>query len=281
MSTPTLALDPVFSTLCYEAASAKGYITEGWASPASYLNVGIAVSQTTFAHLKSTDARIWLALFTAFLAAIDDTSSLAPPTTVRSFIPRMMSGQRQLHPNLESFAAHLRQLSQHTDELRMGIILTSIFNWLNSLEIDRTMLDKEVPRASGRAFATWCGLMSGLGDAFFLHAFPSEVPFHAIAPTIPDMNIFQRNINDVFSFYKEERAGDCSTQISLLAQSSGKPKLVVLDEVAREGIRAHESICEALAEHPEARAAWISFAKGSVEFHFATDRYRLGELRVE
>ncbi|EJD40376.1 terpenoid synthase [Auricularia subglabra TFB-10046 SS5] len=280
MATPVLEVDAHFHGLCHDVALAKGYMADGWLSLAPYLDFGIAMCQPAFAHLDSMDARVWLALFTAFGGCLDDTYLLVEDTVISSFALRLTSGQRQLHPDLDRFAAHLRELPQHMDETRSGLGLVSIFNWITSLHIDRFMSDKEIPRASGR-FAAWYGLLSGANELYAMFAFPPEIPFHILAPAIPDMMVVIRNNNDVFSFYKEERAGEKATQVCILADTTGLTKLDALDTVARVAVDAHESICDALREHPAARTAWLAFARGYVEFHFAAKRYRLDELGVD
>ncbi|EJD37269.1 terpenoid synthase [Auricularia subglabra TFB-10046 SS5] len=280
MTTPNIPVDSQLSKLCHERATSRGYLADGWMSIAPYLEAGVAIAQVGYAHLESLEARVWIAIWTGFLTALDDTYPDAPEDAVTFFVVRMLSGQKQPYPGLENFASHLREVAQHADELRAGIILTSTFNWVTSLQIDRVMLNKEIPPAAGR-FPTWCSLLSGLCEGFAMFAFPPEVPFHVIAPAIPDMRIAIRNFNDIFSFYKEELAGDSVNQVSLQAKIREAPKLDVLDAITDEAIDAHRSICAALSGNVRAHKAWLAFAKGYAEFHFATKRYRLNELGVD
>ncbi|EJD37270.1 terpenoid synthase [Auricularia subglabra TFB-10046 SS5] len=279
MPPPTPQLDIQFYQLCCDTALSKGYISEGWMCISPYLEVGAAIAQTAYPHLERTDTRVWIGIWTAFMTALDDCYVHLPDDAVTDFVLRMLSGERQPNPNLEHFATHLRELSQHVDGLRAAIILTSTFNWLASLQIDGVMLDKMISSAAGQ-FPAWCSVLSGICEGYGVLAFPPEVPFHVIAPAIPDMLVTIRDWNDVFSYYKEERAGEVSTHICLLAQVEKQPKLVVLDAVADATITAHQNICDTLSEHPGALEAWISFARGYVEFHFLSKRYRLGELRL-
>lgn len=98
--------------------------------------------------------------------------------------------------HLEKVAQHIRELSHHVDELRAGLVTTSVFNWFTSLQVDRLVLEQGVPRAADR-FVEWCGLMSGQCEAFGMFVFPPEVPFHSFAPALPDMMIVMRNVKYV------------------------------------------------------------------------------------
>ncbi|EJD35168.1 terpenoid synthase [Auricularia subglabra TFB-10046 SS5] len=245
-----------------------------------YLEVGVRITQMAYGHVKSTDARVWMAIYNGFAICLDDVYAQAPDDAVDLFMPRMLSGQKQPYPNLERFAAHLRDVSHHLDELRTGLFLMSTFNWVISLQVDRVMAEHPVPPAA-TGFGVWCGQMSGVCGAYGMLIFPPEVPAHVIAPTVPDMMIFIRNFNDVFSFYKEEKAGDTANQICRLAQIRAEPRLHVLEAVAGETIRAHERICNTLAGYPEAQKAWLDFVSGYAAFHWTDKRYRLDELRLE
>lgn len=196
MRTPTTKLDPAFYRRCYETAVAKGYVADGWPAIEPYLEAGAAIAQMGYSHLKNEETKVWIALHTAFGCAIEDTYTTMPEDAVRGFVRRMLGGERQPYANLEKVAQHIREVSRHVDELRAGLVTTSIFNWFTSLQVDRLVLEQGVPRAADR-FVEWCGLMSGQCEAFGMFVFPPEVPFHSFAPALPDMMIVMRNVKYV------------------------------------------------------------------------------------
>ncbi|EJD37094.1 terpenoid synthase [Auricularia subglabra TFB-10046 SS5] len=276
MHTPTEKLDPGFYRLCHDTALAKGYVAEGWPAIEPYLEANASIAQISYAHLHNTETKVWVALHTAFGCAIEDTYTTVPEDAVSGFVRRMLGGERQPYANLEKVAQHIREVSQHADELRAGLVTTSIFNGKIDLQVDRLMLERGVPRAAER-FVEWCGLMSGQCEAFGMFVFPPDVPFHAFAPALPDMMIVMRNVNDVLSFYKEEKAGDAANQISLLAETRQISKLDALDMVTDDALEAHERSCNTLTA--DAQKAWIAFMRGYVAFHWASERYRLKEMK--
>ncbi|EJD37288.1 terpenoid synthase [Auricularia subglabra TFB-10046 SS5] len=280
MTTPTVQVDARFYQLCYDTAVSKGYTSDGWMCITPYLEAGVAIAQTSYPHLENMDTRVWIALWTGFLVALDDTYAQVPGNALTFFLVRVLSGQKQPYPNLERFATHLHDVSHHVDDIRAALVLTATFNFLISLRFDGVLLDKELPRAAGR-FPSWSSLLSGLCEGYAMFAFPLDIPFDVIAPAVPDMQVMIRNYNDVFSYYKEEKEADTSTHISLLAKMRKQPKLDVLDAVTNDAIVAHQNVCEILAGSPRARDAWVSFARGFAEFHYASKRYLLQELQLD
>ncbi|EJD41663.1 terpenoid synthase [Auricularia subglabra TFB-10046 SS5] len=273
-----ISRDDYFYDLCYRTAVAKGYPVHETGSLAPYLPVGVNMAATAHAHLPDMNARVWIALYTAFLTASDDlfAEDVAP---VKVFFRRMLLGQRQEHPALDGMAEVLAETAQHYDAIQDAMILTSSFNLITALPVENLMTGVSL-RPCAEPYARWSSVLSGANEAYAMFVFPREVPFQSYAHAIPDMMTYIRDTNDILSFYKEELAGDSVNHVSLTAQCRNISKLEALKLVADECAEAHLRVVETLQGDPVARAAWLSFANGYIGFHAASKRYRLDELRV-
>ena len=84
--------------------------------------------------------------------------------------------------------------------------------------------------------------------------------------------------SDVLSFYKEERVGETTNQISTLAARNKKSKLETFSELTETTIGLYKRIVKILEGSPEACEAFKHYAAGYVRFHTSTTRYRLEDL---
>lgn len=273
-----VSLDNYLYDLCYKKGLERGYPVHASGSVAPYLSVGVNMAATAYAHLPDVDTRVWIALYTAFLTASDDlfAEDVAP---VKVFFRRMLLGQQQEHAALDGMAEVLSDTAQHFDAIQDAIILTSSFNLVTALPVENLMTGVDL-RPCAEPYARWSAVLSGANEAYAMFIFPREVPFQSYAHAIPDMMTFIRDTNDIFSFYKEELAGDSINHVSLVAQCRDIPKVEALKLVADECAAAHLRVVETLQGDPIARASWWSFASGYIGFHAASERYRLDELRL-
>ena len=94
------------------------------------------------------------------------------------------------------------------------------------------------------------------------HADPSLIPY----------------FSDILSFYKEERVGETTNQISTLAARTKKSKLETFGELTETTIDINKRVVKILEGSPEACEAFKKFNAGYVRFHTSTARYRLEDL---
>lgn len=86
-------------------------------------------------------------------------------------------------------------------------------------------------------------------------------------------------VSDLFSFYKEEKAGEQHNFIHHYARVYGKTVPEALEVVLDETV-ALVSRIEHLLSGVE-KDAWNEFAAGYTQFHVCTPRYRLEEILPE
>ena len=84
--------------------------------------------------------------------------------------------------------------------------------------------------------------------------------------------------SDIFSFYKEELAGESINFVSTMAESRKQTKVEVLQQLADEAVETYMEVVSVLARRPEALEAFQNFARGYVYFHIANKRYKITKL---
>ena len=139
--------------------------------------------------------------------------------------------------------------------------------------------------------------MSGFGETYPFMVFPREIPLNDYIQAIPELSLFIHSAkcvpcpvscrhfiydlsSDVLSFYKEERVGEATNQISMLAARTKKSKLEAFGELTETTISLYERIIEILEGSPEAREVFKHFTAGYIRFHTSTARYRLEDLSL-
>ncbi|KZV99794.1 terpenoid synthase [Exidia glandulosa HHB12029] len=243
---------------------------------APFIPAGATMASTLYAHLPSQETRTVICLLTAYFLYIEDLSE-RDIVSVREFNSRFARGERQRDPTLDGFARVLGELSQLFPPIAANIITTSFLNFVTGTlleqETQNTMISKDSER-----YATMMRTLSGAAEAYAFFVFPAELPVQSYIQTIPDLVEYLCSANDILSFYKEELAGETVNQVSLLAVAQGRSKADVLAALVAGCVSAHERTQRLLQPHPEALKAYLAFARGYIEFHVVTKRYRLHEL---
>lgn len=84
--------------------------------------------------------------------------------------------------------------------------------------------------------------------------------------------------SDVLSFYKEERIGETTNQVSTLAARTKRSKLDTYSELTETTIGLYKQIVKILEGSPEACDAFKKYTGGYVRFHTSIPRYHLEDL---
>ncbi|KZV79138.1 terpenoid synthase [Exidia glandulosa HHB12029] len=220
--------------------------------------------------------RLIVALLTAYFIYVDDRF-LRDVAAAREFNARFARGERQGDETLAGLAQLLGELPQYFSPIAANLITTSYLNLVTAVLVEHEALDATISKDSER-YATMMRTLSGAAEAYAFFVFPAELPVQSYIQTIPDLVEYLCSANDILSFYKEELAGETVNQVSLLAVAQGRSKADVLAALVAGCVAAHERAQRLLKPHPEALKAYLAFARGYIEFHVVTKRYRLHEL---
>ena len=124
--------------LCIQECRLKGYPIDkihGKSSIAKHIPSGVIMASTAYAHLKSRSTQVFIAIYTAHVAWIDDTYT-QDVIGVDSFNERLVTGQKQANAGLDGFERLLRETHLHYHSIQANVILTSSLNYVTSIIID-------------------------------------------------------------------------------------------------------------------------------------------------
>ena len=86
--------------------------------------------------------------------------------------------------------------------------------------------------------------------------------------------------SDLYSFYKEAKAGETDNYVAQFAAVNGQTPLEAVRTLTEKLLAADRKIKDVLGDGPE-RKAWEAFTTGYAEFHLRSVRYRLKEVLPE
>ncbi|KAF5357508.1 hypothetical protein D9758_012538 [Tetrapyrgos nigripes] len=230
-------------------------------------------TNTSYGHL-SPDLQMIICIITACLTYIDD----APHhgyiwDDVAKFQHRFI--RNEAHPNTVLMACDdlLKEMYEYFGETEANIIVTSAVNVSTGV-----MFEKLGMKATESSYADFYRDISGAADLYSVFIFPKNLPISTYIQAIPDLRIIINQVNDVLSFYKEEKAGDNANFISFLAESLQISKVEAFQVAADKAIAAHENIMRILSPSKEAVECYQKFNHGYMAYHIYGKRYKLEEL---
>ncbi|KAF8638694.1 hypothetical protein AX17_002016 [Amanita inopinata Kibby_2008] len=270
------SFDHALHAACRRAAKDRGICLEGPVTIASYIPLGVVLASTAYAHLTDHETRVYIALYTSALVAVEDVCS-HDFDLLKAFCHRFIRGRPHGHPILDCYDLILRELPDYFDLVVADMMLQSNMDFVVALVLEYEMQYKPMS-PSARGFPVFLRNLSGAAKIYSMLAFPREIPLRSYVEVIPAEMTFVNFINDIFSFYKEELVHESVNCISNIARCSGRSKLQVLRDLADESVEAHKEILAVLSQSPEALKAFQHFCTGYVYFHTSSPRYKVSDL---
>ncbi|KAF8887831.1 isoprenoid synthase domain-containing protein [Infundibulicybe gibba] len=236
-----------------------------------------AICMTMYPHL-STPSRHFICIFTACMVYLDDLA-LKDATVVKEFNMSFLQNKKHMHPILDGLAILLRTTQDHFSEINASMILASTLDYISSLIMEQDQQGMTVHTAAMN-YPRYLRSLTGIARPYALFFFPQNIPLQTYVQIIPDMINYINDVNDIFSFYKEELAGETSNHICLIAQVRGCTKLEAMEYLAQVSIDGARRMATILESHPEARALTREYlVQGYIGFHaLSRERYRLDDL---
>ncbi|KAI8950211.1 isoprenoid synthase domain-containing protein [Xylaria longipes] len=227
------------------------------------------------------EVRIYAGIFT-WLAVLVDDGAIKDPEQWHQFVPRFLAGDENQHHNdlAREFDRWLRLSYRFYSPVAANFIITSSLNFVNACALEGSEIPKMTRTKGGESWAYYIRDKNGIAEAYAWMTFPK-----AICPDVAwymeavlDMNRWLCSANDVFSFYKEERAMETDNFMHIRASYEGVGAYEMLNQVIKETVDMNRRIALVLeGKEPYARF-WNDHALGYVTFHKATERYRLRDL---
>jgi len=268
--------DHAFFDECCEEMALRNWTDQAIAKLRPFLPGGVIMVSTAYKHLSNRSTQMLIALYTAILIYLDDVAKDVIKE-LKTFVEVFACGGVHYHDVLAAYANILRDFPRHFGDAS-GIVLSSSLNFINSL-----VLEDELPHLLSSTsklstlFPTFVRSLSGASDAYAAFAFAPSIPWSTYIHALPDMVVFINNGNDVLSLYKEEKSGEESNRVSLLAGCQHVSKLEIVEELALEAVNSDAIVFESLQD-PKARDAYENFRRGYIGFHTSLSRYRLHEI---
>ncbi|TCD67994.1 terpene cyclase [Steccherinum ochraceum] len=244
-----------------------------------YLWVGLVIGTTGYRHTP-IDVQVLVSVYTLCATMCDD--HIMTNEMIREFGSRFFSGQPQLHPILTALVECLSTSRQHCSPYMSNTIAVSTVDFLNAEMFmrDEGGSDLQVPEAA--SYIDYLRWKTGVGEAYAAFIWPKSLfpETKTYIQAMPDAVQFICLCNDLFSFHKEDKAGETDNYVSQRTAALRQSPLDTLEETVSRLVALDGSIKAVLGNSPE-RRAWEAFAGGYTEFHLYTPRYFLNELLPE
>ncbi|KAK2462611.1 hypothetical protein APHAL10511_005344 [Amanita phalloides] len=268
--------DQEFHNACLRGAEERGICLQGPVHIGLRLPAGVVMGSIAYGHLPDLSTRIFIALYTAGLLALEDVCG-DDPSLLSTFCDRFFKSIPHGHPVVDAWDILTKELPLHFDRVQADIMRLSSMDFVlaNFIEFE---LQHKTNSSHAQQFPVFLRNITGLAKPFAIFIFPRTIPFTSYVETVPAAMNFINFINDIFSFYKEELANETVNCISNIARCNGQTRLEACQYLADESVKAHKEILAVLDGKPEALAAYQTFATGYVDFHTLTKRYKIEEL---
>ncbi|PCH34221.1 terpenoid synthase [Wolfiporia cocos MD-104 SS10] len=261
----------------HELESRVKDITSQWPDEASlkpYIITCLAIAEISYSHLLSVEAKAAIAIFTAILAAIDESAISSSHALA---LPKIFCDGSAMHDTDSRIGRLVKVVAQMWDyypRTSANTIMASCVNYPNGVFLEAMGVEARV-----RPYVEYRRWLSGAPEAYSCFVWekdkcPDE---RAFIRALPDTIKFLNHANDIMSFYKEILAGDTGTYIYSRAQVTGKSLIETLHELIDETVVATKR-ARSLLDGEAAKSAWDSFVEGYIQFHVCDPRYRLKEF---
>ncbi|TFK66368.1 terpenoid synthase [Pluteus cervinus] len=237
---------------------------------------GVIIASAAFRHLPHQSTRVFIALFTALLVYIDDIFQYNIED-IKCFNERFVRHEPQGDALLDFYAQLCMEFQQHFNPFASKIMLTTSMDFVTAQLLEYSMEEMQLSQNASQ-FATYARNLSGASAFYALAIFPRELPVQDYIQALPEIVMYSDHVNDIFSFYKEEIAGEQVNHISNMAKLGSIPKTDALQRLAEETSDACLRSWKILKDRPEAFDALKAFHQGYIEFHACCSRYKLDEL---
>ncbi|KAF9237727.1 isoprenoid synthase domain-containing protein [Melanogaster broomeanus] len=258
--------------------------TSGPFSVHTSLREGIAFGAIASVHLSDTHRalQIWNALFTGYAFCVDDMPRRFPEEmpNISAFNDRFVRGEKQGNAVLDALSDVMKEIPRvFGGPVPANLVMTSALNFVTGTVIERETMDMQI-MTTAKQYPTYQRTLSGFGEGHAFTVFPPDIPFDEYIQAIPEICLFNHNVNDILSFYKEELAGEPTNQISAMAACKGVSKVAALEELVDTSGELYERIVSILEVPPRSRAceAFKLWTRGYFLFHASLERYRLMEV---
>ncbi|KAK0187417.1 hypothetical protein F5146DRAFT_1210165 [Armillaria mellea] len=244
--------DAALEDLCLKEGERRGYDLDVLKTA---LTVGLTdIAASAYHHISNVNVKVFTAFYTAFVTYFDDAYPDDPDALVGvpNFTKHFAASEKQSTKMQDDLANLLAQASQLFGQVAASFIVHAGLKFIAVLLSETQNKNESMDKVD--TYALYLREMSGLGEAYAMFIFPTELPYNTYVQALPLLRDFIDFTNDITSFYKEECEGETDNLISFLAEARGGPKSKALYYLAGKTMEAHERILLILSPHTDSEA---------------------------
>lgn len=134
---------------------------------------GHSIAITAYHHVSSPQLQADIALFTGLAILVDDAAMGIP--AIEEFVPRFVSGSRQLHPSLDRFVESVHTLAAYFPPFAANIVLSSTIDYVNSELYQRQEKENMYLERGSIPYTKYMRSKDGYGEAYAACIWPKSV----------------------------------------------------------------------------------------------------------
>ncbi|KAF8895556.1 isoprenoid synthase domain-containing protein [Infundibulicybe gibba] len=281
---PTITYSPSFAESSSLEALRLGFQVAHVRSPEFQraLQPSSAACLILYPHLAE-QARFWICIYTACVIHFDDIALQGGVEVFADFNAAFLASRTQRHPLLDDFARLLRMAGDHFSATCANLIITNTLDYITALILEHEQRDMLVHN-DAVSYPEYLRSLTGIARPYALFLFPPHIPVQDYIQILPDMIHYLEDVNDIFSFYKEELEGEVNNLVSLIAKVTSGPnegnKIEALKYLVERSVSGARRIAKVLESKPEAHAIVTkNFLVGYIGVYaLSRQRYKLDDL---
>ncbi|KAJ5466234.1 terpenoid synthase [Penicillium desertorum] len=233
----------------------------------------------------SHEAKEAIALYASYVITIDDlTSDILPD--LENYVTQLILRQSHQHELLRGFTNFLGTQGELFGQFGGDMIVKGSMEFVSAAVIEQRR-DKQLrlpPEASD--YLVFFRAKTGVAEPFAFFCFPEDTnpedrDLAGYIAAIPSIMLFLGYVNDLLSFYKEERkAGDCPGFIQAHAKLHGFTSFQSLYQLRNETIKEVQKVRSILSKNALMAEHINQFIHGYIFYHLCSERYKLDDLNI-
>ncbi|KAH9889842.1 terpenoid synthase [Cubamyces lactineus] len=242
-----------------------------------FIETGSHFAETAYRH-TSPEHRFFAARYTAYFLYADDIGQ-HHVEALKQFPRRFMNGEPQLNPILDRLVNLVKCAHELWTDVGTDAIIIGTLEAISAFYLEYSTRDMVVKPGAVR-YPDYLRLRSGIDPPFIAFVFMRgwRNTAESYLQLIPDMEYWIGAVNDVLSFYKEEKEQEFTNYVHLRAAAERLPPLVILRKLADEIVETTQRLDRLVDDDVELAALWRGYVQRFLEFSVKAPRYRLSEL---
>ncbi|KAI0662064.1 terpenoid synthase [Cubamyces menziesii] len=242
-----------------------------------FIETGSHFAETAYRH-TSPEHRFFAARYTAYFLYADDIGQ-HHVEALKEFPRRFMNGEPQLNPILDRLVNLVKSAHELWTDVGTDAIIIGTLEAISAFYLEYATHDMVIKPGAVR-YPDYLRLRSGIDPPFIAFVFMRgwRDTAESYLQLIPDMEYWIGAVNDVLSFYKEEKEQETANYVHLRAAVERLPPLVILRNLADEIVETTHRLDRLVDDDVELAALWRGYVQRFLEFSVKAPRYRLSEL---